>query len=142
MDSSMLAALYDYNAYANQLVFETAAHLTGEEFTQRSSPSRESVKVLLRHLLMTETFFLESCQECTLLPELDQRVTLDDLLSYRQQLAQEQETFIQTLTDDDLKRGIDFQIGPQPLHLPMWQLLVQAFVHSTHHRGELSIVLS
>jgi uncharacterized damage-inducible protein DinB len=142
MESSMLATLYDYNAYANQLVFETAAHLTEEEFTQRSSPSRESVQVLLRHLLMTETFFLESCLERALLPELDQQVTLADLQSYQQQLAQEQLAYIQMLTDTDLQREIDFQIGPQPLHLPLWQMLIQAFVHSTHHRGELSIVLS
>ncbi len=69
MDQSMLAALYAYNTYANELVLETAARLTEAEFTQRSSPSRESVKVLLRHLLMTETFFLESCLEHALLPE-------------------------------------------------------------------------
>jgi uncharacterized damage-inducible protein DinB len=142
MDQSMLAALYAYNTYANELVLETAARLTEAEFTQRSSPSRESVKVLLRHLLMTETFFLESCLEHALLPELDQLVTLADLRSYQQQLAQEQAAFIQTLADADLRREINFQISPQPLHLPMWQLLLTAFVHSTHHRGELSIVLS
>jgi uncharacterized damage-inducible protein DinB len=142
MEQPMLSALYAYNAYANRLVLETAAHLTIEEFTQHSSPSRDSVHVLLRHLLMTETFFLESCRECPLLPELDQQVTLADLQSYQQQLAQEQSAFMQMLTDTELQHEIDFQIGPQPLHLPMWQLLLQALMHSTHHRGELSIVLS
>jgi uncharacterized damage-inducible protein DinB len=142
MEQSMLAALYAYNTYANQLVLETASRLTEEEFTQHSSPSRDSVHVLLRHLLMTETFFLESCRECTLLAELGQQVALADLQRYQQQLAQEQFAFIATLFDADLQREIDFQIGSQPLHLPMWQLLMQAFVHSTHHRGELSIVLS
>jgi len=66
----------------------------------------------------------------------------DSLQSYQQQLAQEQSAFIQILADADLRREIDFQIGSQPLHLPLWQMLLQAFVHSTHHRGELSIVLS
>jgi uncharacterized damage-inducible protein DinB len=142
MEQNMLSALYAYNSYANQLVLTAAAQLTHEEFTQQSSPSRESVKVLLRHVLATETFFLESCQERTLLPELNQLLTLADLQSYQQQLAQEQSAFVQTLADADLRREIDFQIDSQPLHLPLWQLLMQAFVHSTHHRGELSIVLS
>ena len=142
MEQSILAALYRYNNYANQLVLETAARLTVDEFTQRSSPSRESAHILLRHLLATETFFLRSCQAQAMPPDLNQLVTVADLQDYQQMLAHDQATFIQTLTDIDLQREIDFQIGPQPLHLPMWQLLMQAFVHSAHHRGELSIVLS
>jgi hypothetical protein len=47
-----------------------------------------------------------------------------DLQNHQQRLAQEQETFIQTLTVWDLQRESDFQVGPQQLHLPMWQLLV------------------
>ena len=76
MEPGMLAALYAYNTYANQLVLETAARLTEAEFTQRSSPSRESVHVLLRHLLATEMFFLKSCQDRTLPPQLDQLLRL------------------------------------------------------------------
>ncbi len=142
MDQSMLSALYAYNAYANQLVLETAAQLTAEEFTQKSSPSRESVHILLWHMLAAETLFLRRCQALPVPPNLDQLVTVSDLQRFQQQLAQEQSAFIATLTDADLQRETEFQIGQQPLHLPMWQLLIQAFVHSTHHRGELSIVLS
>jgi len=36
---------------------------------------------------------------------------------------------------------ISVPLGKQPCHLPLWQLLVQAFVHSTHHRGKLSVCL-
>ena len=142
MEQSMLSTLYAYNAYANRHVLEIAGRLTDEEFTRRSSPSRESVYILLRHLLASETFFLKHCQQRALPPQLDHLATLADLQGYQQQLAEEQSTFIQTLTEAELHCEIDFQIGLQPLHLPMWQLLVQAFVHSTHHRGELSIVLS
>jgi uncharacterized damage-inducible protein DinB len=33
-------------------------------------------------------------------------------------------------------------MGGQTLRLPVWQLLIQGFLSSTHHRGELSIVLT
>ncbi len=143
MEQSMLSALYAYNTYANEIVLTTVSQLSEKEFTQRSSPSRDSVHVLLRHLLLTETFFLKRCQGQTPPAQLaDRLLMLDDLQNYQQRLAHEQEEFILTLTDAERQREIDFQIGPQSLHLPMWQLLIQALVHSTHHRGELSIVLS
>ncbi len=44
--------------------------------------------------------------------------------------------------DADLDRQVQVTLRGRPFQFPMWQLLSQAFVHSTHHRGELSIVLT
>ena len=45
------------------------------------------------------------------------------------------------LSESDLARDVPIEFGQQPYHLPVWQLLVQAFLHATQHRAELGIVL-
>jgi uncharacterized damage-inducible protein DinB len=142
MNRDMLLALYAYNAYANRLVLETAAGLTEDEFTRQSSPSRQSVRTLLAHMIGSEAFFLGLCRGQSLPTPPASPPTLADIQGYASQLPGEQESFLKASDEAGLEREVTFQMGDQTLHLPVWQLLVQAFVHSTHHRGELSIVLS
>lgn len=139
MNRDGLLALYAYNAYANNLVLETAAHLTDDELTRQSSPSHSSVHALLVHMLECEAFFLACCQGQSL-EDLD-LPGVPDIRRRWSSLAQEQREFITLLDENDLACEIPLP-SKGGSHLPLWQLLVQAFVHSTHHRGELSIVLS
>lgn len=142
MDQDLLVALYNYNTYANRLVLETVARLSHDEFTRPASPSHESVQMLMLHMIRSETFFLKQAQGQPLPPRPTTAPTLAQIWAYVDQLAQEQEAFVHSLTENDLKREVEYEIGGQSLRLPVWQILTQAFVHSTHHRGELSIVLS
>jgi len=143
MNREGLAALYTYNAYANDLVLDTAAQLTEEELTRQSSPSHSTVGALLVHMLECEAFFLSCCQGQPF--EGLEHAELSSVAGIRRRwdnLWEEQRQFIATLGEQDLGREILLPFGKGQSHLPVWQLLVQAFVHSTHHRGELSIVLS
>jgi len=139
MNRAGLLALYQYNAHANHLVLDGLAQLSEDEFTRAPSPSHASVRGLVLHLLECEAWFLAICQGRTL-QELS-LPTLDDLRRFQRELEQEQLALIPTLTESDLARDLEVQFGQHPLHFPVWQLLVQAFVHSTHHRAELSILL-
>ena len=139
MNRDGLLALYQYNAHANHLVLDGLAQLSEDEFTRAPSPSHASVRGLVLHLLECEAWFLAICQGRTL-QELS-LPTLDDLRRFQRELEQEQLALIPTLTESDLARDLEVQFGQHPLHFPVWQLLVQAFVHSTHHRAELSILL-
>ena len=137
-----LLVLYTYNAYANQLLFDTVEKLSETEYTQQSSPSHGSVKNLIEHMLACEASFLMRCQGKT--PDfasLDVS-TLDSLKRYWRELEREQAGFIGALTEGDCARDIKLLIREQTLVLPVWQLLTQAVIHSIHHRGELSIVLT
>ncbi|HSB65145.1 MAG TPA: DinB family protein [Anaerolineales bacterium] len=137
-----LLALYTYNIYANKLVLETAENLTEKEFAQECSPSRGSVHGLLSHMLECEAFFLAQCQEHSVELEFVDLSTLANIRRYWHKLEQEQLDFIGSLNEADLVRNIQVQLREQQLVFPVWQLLVQALIHSVHHRGELSIVLS
>jgi uncharacterized damage-inducible protein DinB len=142
MDRDLLVALYNYNIYANRLVLDTAASLSDEEFTRPASPSHESVQMLLLHMIRAETFFLKQSQGQPVLPRPAAAPSLAQIRAYTDQLAQEQEAFVRSLAENDLKREVEYEMGGHPFRLAVWQMLAQAFVHSTHHRGELSIVLS
>jgi uncharacterized damage-inducible protein DinB len=142
MDRDLLVALYTYNTYANRLVLDTVDQLSDEEFTRPASPSHESVQMLLLHIIRAETFFLRQSQGQPVPPRPTAAPNLTQIRAYMDQLAQEQETFVRSLTESDLKRKAEYEIGGHSIRLAVWQMLTQAFVHSTHHRGELSIVLS
>ncbi|GIK43003.1 MAG: damage-inducible protein DinB [Chloroflexota bacterium] len=142
MDRELLVVLYSYNAYANRLVLETAARLSDEEFTRPASPSHESVQMLLLHIIRAETFFLKQSQGQSLPPQPAEAPTLAQIRAYTDQLAQEQEAFVRSLAENDLTLEVEYEMGGHPFRLAVWQMLTQAFVHSTHHRGELSIVVS
>ena len=140
MNRDGLLALYTYNAYANHLVLDGLAQLSEDEFARdESSPSHSSIRGLLLHLLECEAWFLAICRGRTL--EEPDLPTLADIRRYQSDLLREQQDFIGALTETDLARELTIELGSHPYHFPMWQLLVQAFVHSTHHRGELAILL-
>ncbi len=142
MNRDGLLALYTYNAYANKLVLDTTEKLTSDEFTRKSSPSHDSARGILTHMLECEAYFLSLCQG---LPATVEEADLHDLNGIRRtwdELEQQQVNFLRMLPDADLTRPAQMQIRGRQLVLPIWQMLTQAVVHSIHHRGELSIVLT
>jgi uncharacterized damage-inducible protein DinB len=139
MNRDGLLALYEYDACANHLVLDGLAQLSEDEFTHAPSPSRSTVRTLFLHSLLGEAWFLAMCQGRKFQqPDLP---TLDDMRRFQSELEKEQQAFIATLAESDLARDVQIEFGQQPYHLPVWQLLVQAFLHATQHRAELGIVL-
>lgn len=134
-----LLTLCDYNRYANQLVWDVVNRLTVDELTRSISPSHESVQNLLMHMLTVEAVFLARCQGVPLDgPELP---TLAAVIDYWSSVEEATQRFLDAQTEDDLK-GEVIALSSRSLRLPRWQLLLQAFMHSAHHRGELSVVLT
>ncbi len=137
-----LLSLYTYNVYANKLVLDTVENLTEKEFIQECSPSRGSVRGLLTHMLECEAFFLAQCQGRSIELDFTELSTPPSIRQYWSKLEQEQLDFIGALNEGEILRDISVRIREQPLVFPMWELLAQALIHSVHHRGELSIVLT
>ena len=142
IDQDGLLSLYAYNIYANKLVLDTIENLTEKEFAQECSPSHGSVHGLLIHILECEAFFLAQCQGRSVELDLVDLSTLPSIRQYWSKLEQEQLDFIGSLNKTEIIRDIPVQIREQKLVFPMWELLAQALIHSVHHRGELSIVLT
>lgn len=142
IDENGLLSLYTYNIYANKLVLDTIENLTEEEFTQVCSPSHGSVHGLLVHMLECEAFFLAHCKGQSVELDFVDLTTPSSIRRYWSKLEKEQLDFIESLSEDELIRDISIRLRGQPLVFPLWELLTQALIHSIHHRGELSIVLT
>ncbi|MBI5563759.1 MAG: DinB family protein [Chloroflexi bacterium] len=139
MNRDGLLAICAYNAYANHLVLNTVKHLSADELTRPSSPSHESVLKMLWHMLAVEANFLARCQGTAI--ERPDLPTLAEVARYWSEIERSTQYFIAAQSDDDLAREV-IAFTDRSLHFPVWQLLLQACLHSTHHRGELSVVLT
>jgi len=136
-----LLILFTYNAYANSLLMDAVAQLDDEALSREFSPSHGSVRKLLLHMLGTEASFLAVCRgEPISRPNLSTAADIRDSL---ERLGEGATGFIASLSDEDLAREVTVKlIGGRPFRFSIGQLLLQAFLHSTQHRGELSILLS
>ena len=143
IDRDGLLALHDYNLYANRLMLDVAAQLTEDELVRESSPSHGVVRAVLNHMVACEAFFLTSCRGNTDLKFNSSELPgPDDICRYWDELRYEQRDYISSLDKNDLARGVSLSLRDRPYHLPIWQLMTQALIHSTHHCGELSIMLT
>jgi len=115
INHDVLTALVTYNAYANGLVLDTVARLTGQELAQDCSPSHGSVHGLLAHMLECEAFFLTQCQGRPLALESSDVSTLSDIRRTWRVLEQEQVEFIQSLDEGGLAREVHLHIREQAL---------------------------
>jgi uncharacterized damage-inducible protein DinB len=144
MDRSALLFLHNYNEYANTLLLETAASMDEVSFTAPSSPSHGSVQALLTHMLTTEFFFLARSEGKLVNPKgaPDKTLNLQEITVAFNQIADERFKYLNWVTEEKLMEIVDLPLNGQPFKLARWHLLVQSLIHSAHHRGELSIVMT
>ena len=144
MNRSSLYTLHTYNVYANNLVLETAAKMTAEELTCESSPSHGSVMKLLTHTFECEYYFTLECMNSTP-DEAQADKCASSLASLRECFAllnATRENYLAKVNDFELEEEITVNLGRGEFTLQRWQFMAQSLLHSVHHRGELSIVMT
>jgi len=144
LNKSALLVLHNYNSYANQLVLQTASAMDEDAFTAQASPSHGSVQALLTHMLTTEFFFLARSEGKPINPKgaPDKTLNLQEITIVFSQIAEERLKYLNWVPEEKLLEIVDIPIGEQPFRLARWQLLTQSLLHTAHHRGELSIVMT
>jgi uncharacterized damage-inducible protein DinB len=143
MNKFSLLVLHNYNTYANDLVLQTAVRLDEAAFSTSSSPSHGSVQGLLTHMVTTEFFFLARCEGKPILPKPSAAaLTLAELSTTFTQVAEQRRRFLEYVGEEALAQGITVPIGGKDIKLARWQFIAQSLMHSAHHRGELSIVMT
>jgi len=139
-----LLVLHNYNSYANTILLQTAAEMDEAAFTALSSPSHGSVQALLTHMLTTEFYFLARSEGKPVNPKgaPDKALSLQEITVAFRQIADERAKYLNWVTEEKLMEIIEIPIGRQLFKLARWQLLTQSLLHTAHHRGELSIVMT
>jgi uncharacterized damage-inducible protein DinB len=140
-----LQRLYDYGYWANRKLFAVLVQLTPEEFTRPVAGSYGSVRNTMVHIMSAEWGWVDRCGGPPRGPALkaDAYPTVDALRSAWDEVEKHVRTFLRSLTDDDLRRDVEFKSffreGNDVMRLG--DLLQHGANHGVHHRGQVALLL-
>lgn len=150
MLAEALRTFYDYNTWATERIFDTAAQLTPEQLEAPGEAGRGSIRNTLLHLITTHKGWL-SWWDGSLTAEEAIRFPLDlgdnpDLAAIRaawDEVAEQTSAFIGSLGDEDAERPYTFAppVGPTWKN-PLWQMMLHVANHGTQHRSEIATMLT
>jgi uncharacterized damage-inducible protein DinB len=154
MLADMVRELYDHNRWANERVFEAAAHLSTEQFLAGDDTPHGSLRDTMLHMIGAQWFWLNRWDgTAQTRPEALRlaREALDpdrhpDVESVRESwrvLQARTEAFLSDLTDDGATEIMSStRPGGKEWSVPLWKLLVQIAIHSAQHRSEIALKLT
>ena len=138
-----LSRRFEYSYWANRKLFAVVGQLTPAEFTKDVAGSYGSVRNTLVHMLSAEWGWVARCGGPSRGPALKgaDYPTFESIVEKWLTVEGYVDDFLVSLTDDDLQRMIEFDLGAGPTSAPVGQLLEHALTHSVHHRGQLALLL-
>jgi uncharacterized damage-inducible protein DinB len=141
----VIRSLYDYSAWANQRVLDTAAELSEDQFLEDAGPSHGSLRNTFVHTMSGQWIWLERWQG-TSPPAMLEQTDFPDLSSIRTrwgEIENDIRQYLDRLEPDQLDKVISYTTtGGTPGAYPLWQLIVQQVNHQTQHRSEAAVMLT
>lgn len=146
MSVAMVRDLYEYHRWANRRLFDVAVAL-GEEACAREIGPQFSVPTLTRmfaHLYGADLNWLKRWKGTS--PTESPFFELSSLAEVRRQwdaLEAEQKAFVESLTQADLARAIEYKNSRGEAYRAGLGVLLQHVAnHATHHRSEIATMLT
>lgn len=135
-----------YSARMNEKVFAAAVELSPEVRKQDHGAFFRSVQGTLNHILWADGIWMARFQglprpEGSYAHELAS--DFDELRALRRAMDARIQSWTETLTADWLEADFTWQSGGSGAQVrPAWVLVTHLFNHATHHRGQLSTLLT
>jgi len=140
-----IRTIYDYNAWANSRVLDTAGQLTNAQFLQGGGASFDSLGDTLVHTLSAQWIWLSRWQGHSPATMLNPE-EYTDLKSLRDRwrvVETETHAFVAALDSEQLNTVVAYtNTSGQPFSYPLWQLMVHQVNHATQHRSEAAVMLT
>jgi len=136
-----------YNQWMNQRLYALCAALPEVDYHRDRGAFFGSLHGTLNHLLLADRIWLgrftEQPYPAASLDE-EQYAQLADLQMARELLDQQIINWIASLDDERIAGDFSYisVINPEPRQYPMWVVLTHFFNHQTHHRGQLTTLIS
>ncbi len=154
-----LALMADYNRWMNDKLASAAAKLTPQELAQPRGAFFGSILGTLNHLVVGDLIWLRrfallptaASEVLQVLPQFPDHRQLDaqpctDFASWRNTRDSLDSLIVQwvaALTESDCDLALDYQtLDGQPLRKNLYSLCAHFFNHQTHHRGQVSTLLT
>jgi uncharacterized damage-inducible protein DinB len=151
-----------YNQRMNQSLYRTCSRLTPEELNRDQGAFFGSINRTLNHILLVDTYWLHRLskdkQQAALLDQQGRRIKItgvdqivyaqfDELHAWRQRIDQHivdySEQLLHSDSDDQFLQPITHELQDgSKIRFPLVKALCHWFNHQTHHRGQITTLLS
>src|SRR4051795_6023843 len=135
-----MVALFAYDRWANQYVFDACRQLTAEQYVAEPVPGWSSVRSTVYHIALATELNLR-----TLAGDPDDRIpteadlaTVDDVARLLERAYCRFEELRPTLTPERLNTVLTLRAIGRTFTLPRWAMLRHVVNHSTYHRGQVA----
>ena len=147
MNAEHARLLARYNAWMNDKLYAACAALSDEERKRDRGAFFRSIHGTLNHLLLADLVWMGRFQgQPFAFRSLDQELctTFDELRARRTELDERIQRWAAGLTDSALEAKLQFTSAiTKRTHEPvLWKIVAHVFNHQTHHRGQLTALLS
>jgi uncharacterized damage-inducible protein DinB len=147
MLATQVQALAAYNRWMNDKLYAACAELSDEERKADRKAFFKSIHGTLNHILVGDRIWLgrfigKPYSVGSLAEEL--YADFGELRAERRKMDAAIVEWAASVTDADFDRDLRYTsvVNPQPRSYPFWFAAAQFFNHQTHHRGQLTTLLS
>jgi len=136
-----------YNRWMNERLYECCAQLSDEERKRDVGAFFKSIHGTLNHLLLGDRiWFGRFTGKPFIITSLAEEL-YSDFRELRTERASTDKAIIEwadSLTAEDFTRELAYTsvVNPKPRRYPFWFAVTHFFNHQTHHRGQLTTLLS
>lgn len=145
MITEVFRSLYDYSAWANLRILDTAAGISEEQFLEEVGPSYGSLRNTFVHTMGGQWIWLERWKGSSPSTMMD-RVDFPDLDSIRtrwDEIESDTHQYLSRMQQDQLEEVLSYTTTEgKPGAFPLWQLIVHQANHQTQHRSEAAVMLT
>lgn len=136
-----------YNRWMNERLYDVCAELTEEQRRRDCGAFFKSIHGTLNHLVLADQIWLGRFQDRPFrFDSLDQELhrDFDELRAARAAVDQRIIDWAGSLTVADLDQTLRYTsaVNPKPRRYEMWLAVTHFFNHQTHHRGQITTLLS
>jgi uncharacterized damage-inducible protein DinB len=136
---------YDYNAWANARILDTAAQLTPAQLAAPGGASFDSVRDTLVHTMATQWLYLERWQGRSPTAMVG-AAAFPDLAAIRgrwDEIERDTQAFVATLDDARFAVVVEYtNFQGERWAYPLWQQMIHQVNHATQHRSEAAVLLT
>lgn len=131
----------------NARLFDTCNQLTLEQLKRDVGAFFGSIHGTLNHLLLADRIWMGRFTGAPIsVSSLREELYADwkELKHARATEDERIEAWIRTLNEEGVMADLSYvsQVNPQPKRYPLWFALTHFFNHQTHHRGQVTTLLS
>jgi uncharacterized damage-inducible protein DinB len=143
---SYVELMATYNQWMNQKLYDVCATMPDSQRREDRGAFFRSAHGTLNHLLVGDRIWLGRFQGKPYAAKLGQELyaEFDELRHQRELTDQQILEWSQQITDEWLRQSLKYISASDQVErtLPQWILTIHMFNHQTHHRGQLTTLLS